>query len=310
MDDEGASRFLQVILEKEGYKSKAGDLAAQFSTLKAFKNTDFVNTRIMRGGDKTEIKLTEKEIDRIERAKKHIHPQATVNENWIRFTVNRAIYKMLEKIKNTKLDDMNMNPFLTKMLRLKEPREMITFNIYQHITRSLVTSMGTALERMVASDSRTRLGRGDEWYDVIKEDDDATYWIQVKSGPNNIDKDQMKYFNDKFNKTEEKKNNFARLGITYGKRELNTISLGFAKKYLDNGDDRILVGRELWEFVSGKSDYHSDVLKWIDSEIEGILHDKSIEIEIHELIERVINEFTKMYGKGENSVKKYIKESI
>jgi len=86
------------------------------------------------------------------------------------------------------LEDININPFLTRMLHLRTSEELLRFNVYQTVSRSIVTSMGTSLECMVA-DCGGRRGRRGEWHDVVKEDWEDTYWIQVKSGPNNIDKD-------------------------------------------------------------------------------------------------------------------------
>ena len=228
-------RFLNVILKKEGGlgATKADELSGQFSTLDAFYEADFKNIRLIRSGDQTEIGLNDRDREGAERVKKYIHPGATVREHWIRFTADRLIRKMMANIRTMELEKLTMNPFLIRALNMKTPQEIIRFNMYQTVTRSIVTTMGMSLEYMVGS-SGARMGDKGEWYDVVKEMGDLTYWIQVKSGPNNVNKDQIDGFNDKFDETETEANNFARLGITYGKRDSKTVSMGLVKKYMKN----------------------------------------------------------------------------
>ncbi len=204
---------------------------------------------------------------------------------------------------------INMNPFLIRALNLKTPKEVIRFNAYQTITRSIVTSMGTSLEYMVGN-SGARMGKKGEWYDVVKKIGESTYWIQVKSGPNNINKDQIEKFAEKFAKTEEEKNQYARLGIVYGKRDLDTVSIGLVKNYLKNWEEQLLVGSELWEFVSCEENYHVKVLKWIDDVATEILQNKSIDGEISRSISKLTREFVKKYGHGGAGVQKYLAESL
>lgn len=212
----------------------------------------------------------------------------------------------MHNVKNTKLERINMNPFLIRVLNLKTPDEVIRFNVYQAVTRSIVTSMGMSLEYMIGSSGTARMGERGEWYDVVKEAGDLTYWIQVKSGPNNVNRDQIERFNTKFDDTESKKGNFARLGITYGKRDLNTVSLGLVRKYMKDWEKRLLVGRELWDFVSDEKDYHLQVLNWIDITATDILHQSSIEKEIQKVITDLTDQFEELYGKGEQGVQKYL----
>ena len=271
----------------------------------AFYEADFTNIRLIRSGDQTEITLDERDRMGAERVKKHIQPGATLKEHWIRFTADRLIRKMMDNIRTMDLEKLNMNPFLIRALNMKTPQEIIRFNMYQTVTRSIVTTMGMSLEYMVGS-SGARMGERGEWYDVIKEIGNATYWIQVKSGPNNVNKDQIDKFNERFDKTETEANNFARLGITYGKRDSKTISMGLVKKYMKNWEERILVGRELWDFVSEEENYHLKVLGWIDDTSSQILHNRSIAQEIDKAILQITAAFEKKYGLGEDGVLKYL----
>ena len=304
-------KFLKVILKKEGglSESKAHELSVQFATLSAFYEADFENIKLVRGGDHTEIALNDKDRAAAQRVKKYIHPEATLKEHWIRFTAERLIRKMMDNIRAIDLEKINMNPFLIRALNLRTPQEIIRFNMYQTVTRSIVTTMGMSLEYMVGS-SGARMGERGEWYDVVKEMGDLTYWIQVKSGPNNVNKDQIETFNDRFDQTEAEDNNFARLGITYGKRDAKTVSMGLVKKYMKNWKERLLVGHELWDFVSEEENYHVKVLRWIDDTASRILRTRSIAQEIDKAIEQITAEFEQKYGTGERGVEKYLNSAL
>ncbi len=310
MSNSDVFHFLSVLLKKEGnYGNKAEVLAAQFSSLASFTKTDFKSTSFIRSGDGTEIKLGKRNREKAEEIKKYINPRVSLPENWIKFTVHRIIHKFLNNMNELSLDEINMNPFLIRALNLKTPEEVVRFNVYQAITRSIVTSMGMSLEYMVGN-SGARMGEKGEWYDVVKKIGKSTYWIQVKSGPNNINKDQIERFAEKFDETEREKNQHARLGIVYGKRDLNTVSMGLVKKYLRNWEERLLVGRELWEFVSCEKNYHVKVLKWIDDVSTEMLQNHSIEEEISRSISKLTREFEEKYGHGGDGVQKYLDESL
>lgn len=309
-NSEEAFEFLLHLIKKEATinKGKAAALAGQFSSLGSFKQTDFLTKKFQRM-DGIELKFNGEQRQRIENLKKYIFENLEVRENWIRYLAANFVETQLENIGNLSLETMNMNPFLIRALKLSTPDEVIRFNVYQTATRSIVTSMGFTIEMMVGH-SGARMGEKGEWYDVVKEIDSLTYWIQVKSGPNDVDKDQVKHFSLEFDKTESKKNNLARLGITYGKRNLNTISMNHIKSYLNKWKERLLVGRELWDFVSSEKNYHSRVLKWIDEVSASLLHGKSIEQEIESSIKKITSDFESKYGKGKAGVDKYVKESM
>ena len=47
------------------------------------------------------------------------------------------------------LDKIDINPFLAKALSLKTADEIISFNVYQSVTRSIVTSWGMMVENFL-----------------------------------------------------------------------------------------------------------------------------------------------------------------
>lgn len=304
--EEEVFEYLLFLVKNEAKieKSKAETITAQFGSLESFTNTNFLTSKLIRM-DKTEIKLNEAQRARIEELKKFVNISAAVRQNWIWFLAHRFIKTQFENIQSLSLSAIIANPFLIRALNLTSPDEVVRFNVYQTATRSIVTSMGFALEMMVAH-SGGRKGEKGEWYDVVKEVGDITYWIQVKSGPNDVDADQLRKFSQNFDKTEKKKNNLARLGITYGKRGMETISLTLMKSYLNKWEERLLLGKELWDFVSEEKDYHVFVLDAINEISTKLLKGSSIEKEIEDAISRIISEFESKYGKGKTGVDKYL----
>jgi hypothetical protein len=301
--------YLYHLLAKESKleKSKAAAIASQFSSLGSFYKTDFVQQTFVRA-DGTEIKLNSGQRARIEGLKKLVLHDSDVKENWIHYLSTTFIECQLKNIADFTLDKMNMNPFLLKALKLTTPEEAIRFNFYQSITRSIVTSMGNCLEQMVGH-SGGQMGQKGDWFDVVKKVGNFKYWIQIKSGPNDVDKDQVSHFNRLFDLKETEKD-LPCLGITYGKRDLNTVSMGHIKAYLEKWEERLLVGRELWEFVSGEKDYHDKVLNWIDEIATALLEGTSINQEIERVISRLIFEFAAKYGDGVKGLTNYINKAI
>ncbi len=98
MLDSDVSRFLAVLLKKEGVcgNKTAEDLVEQFSTFASFKETDFKTATFTRSGDGKEIRLGKRNREKAEEIKKYINPNASLPENWIKFTVHRIIHKFLD----------------------------------------------------------------------------------------------------------------------------------------------------------------------------------------------------------------------
>ena len=88
---------------------------------------------------------------------------------------------------------------------------------------------------------------------------DVVTWIEVKSGPNDIDKAQILHYKEKIEDIEGKGEK-AYIGETYGKRSMNTITHNHYKTSLPDWEKRTLIGREFWDFVSDDPDYHKKLM--------------------------------------------------
>lgn len=178
-----ACGFLRAVLEKEGGFSryKASSVSAQFSTLGTFYGADFKNIKLVRGGDRTEIVLSDRDRDGAQRVKKYIRPEATPREHWVRFAAERLIRKMAGGMQDMDLEKINVDPFLIKALNLKTPREVVKFGVYQTVSRSVAAGAETPLGCSVGGRG-ARIGKG-ERYDVVEEMMDLARRMQAGSGP-------------------------------------------------------------------------------------------------------------------------------
>jgi hypothetical protein len=55
----------------------------------------------------------------------------------------------METLRSTTLNNLDINPFLMKVLNFKTPEDILEFNLYQTVTRSIVTSWGMAVEGLL-----------------------------------------------------------------------------------------------------------------------------------------------------------------
>ncbi len=84
------------------------------------------------------------------------------------------------------------------------------------------------------------------------------------------------------------------LGMTYGTRgRISNQILGNLK----GADERMKIGRELWDFIREKENYHKELFKLLDESSKGLL-DKSF----IELIESKISEFEEHWKSDFNSL--------
>jgi hypothetical protein len=209
---------------------------------------------------------------------------------------------MLEEIT---LDRLSPNPFLIKCLNLRNAREVVELNIYMFATRSIVTSMGFFVEKLLLASSESAAACDKPW-DVVKiHEDGRRSWIQVKSGPNDMDADQIRLWSGLIaNKIAAGDEAF--IGITYGKRGSSSVTLGLFKTYLPDWERRTLIGRELWDFISEDPKYHEKIFPLLAEAAAKVLGHDSIEFRIQQCIDKVTKEFERRYSTEDDAVEKYL----
>lgn len=291
-------------------KGKARTLASYFVDAKDFCSVKAEDIHEVKGvsGRRT-LKLSNDQVVSVVRIAESglVDPQKTTTENYLAALCRSFTKTQIEMIRGLDLSKLNPNPFLIKSLNLTTPEECIRFNVYALSTRSIVTSMGFAVEKFLLSSSEG-VERGKKPWDIVKTDlDGGRHWIQVKSGPNDMDKDQVLYWSGLINEKLQDGDR-AYIGMTYGRRDNETISINHLKKYFSEWEDKTLIGRELWDFVADDPHYHDKLLGVLVDSAREVLSDLSVCEEIDQCIERVTTEFTQKYGDGEDGINTYIRD--
>lgn len=304
--------MLAFILENDAgiTKGRARSVASYFADMESFLSSSRRDLEEIRGiGRRRTIRLRNEEIEKIIEVKGlgYIDPQRPVSDNFLSAISREFTKRQLKMINKINLDKLSVNPFLIRTLNLCTPEAVIRLNVYMLATRSIVTSMGFFVEKLLLSSSSLveKAPRGSGW-DIIKEDiDGERHWIQVKSGPSDMDKDQIVYWTQKI---QEKisEGDKAYIGITYGKRTNNTITISLMKQLLPDWEIKTMIGKELWDFLSDDPEYHKRLFNTLRRSAQVILGKHSIFDEIESCIERVKREFIAKYGEGEEGISNYI----
>lgn len=185
-----------------------------------------------------------------------------------------------------------INPFLAKSLGFRDFESLTRYYVYQRISRSLVTSFGKNMEKMVKI-----VMDGDKinWWDVVKETNQANYYISVKSGPRDMNKDQTVVFSQeakKVMKNDPKAHPFIAMG--YGKKAWSVITNTLDKEGLAP-ERHAYVGKELYALLSGEEKYYLRLLDFAASPDPEMTKDKTIVELIEEKVKEINNDFSNKY---------------
>ncbi|MHA1251720.1 MAG: PmeII family type II restriction endonuclease [Candidatus Helarchaeota archaeon] len=299
--------FIKYLLIKEYKikKEKAIRISCQFVDLDEFLNYEFENLKNIKSpSGRPLIRLTKKEIEKLNKIKHDnlIDPKKSLHENFIRIIGRNFINTQIRNINSINLDILNPNPFLINALNLNNVEELIEILVYQRATRSIVTSFGFYLEDLLEAAGGTKLKSG---FDIVKIINGIQHYIQVKSGTSDMDKDQVEFWRKKIEEY-EKKGHKAYIGMPYGKLDSSSITIGLFKLYLPDWEMRTLIGKKLWDFISGENNFHIKILRELKVAAVQILNNKSILNEIRKAINKIIDEFHDKYGYDKNSIDKFI----
>lgn len=268
--------------------AKAGSIAEDFAgDLRKFLDADFARLGKLKRSN-GEAVLTPEQINELI-AFIQIYPKdKTIQETWV-FHLGREFLKgQVAMVEALHFEDFDINPLLAKALNLDTPRKIIAFNVYQSVTRSVVTSWGYTVQNIAKfvgcrDDDYIIEGKTGTKFDLVKDLKGINYYIQVKSGPNDMNVGMVVSLNEAIKKLEKgKPGAVGMLGITYGTRK--SISNQIAGN-LKGANKRIWVGRELWDTISEKDDFHKDLFKLLDQSTTGILNKSLIELIEHKIDE-------------------------
>lgn len=303
-EEELLFNFLNDFLRKECKLGKitATKIATQFTDLEDFVKFRFNAFKKFRSADGKKLIRGYKEeyTIKIEKKLKYLKPEMPLIENYLRLIGRDFIRTQILNLRGTSLEKLNPNPFLITVLNLKNADEMIEFLVFQRAARSIVTSFGFCLERLLIASGSVEMKKG---FDVFKIINGITHYIQVKSGTSDMDKDQITYWKNKINEV-EKKGSKGYIGMPYGKKDENAITINLMKSYLPNWEARTLIGKDLWEFISEKDNFHEKVLECLKLSALEILNNHTILNEIDTTKERIKAEYKQRFG---DNVENYVK---
>lgn len=290
-------------IASNSFKSKLNIIAAHYSTLKGFKEASIESIKNLRSveGDRCFRNLTPKEVTAIISFQNEIEENRTIIQNFIKILTKNFVNKQIAMLSSISIESFNANPILCTALNLKTPEEFVRYNAYQAIGRSIVTSMGFLVQDLLLySNEYIFEGKNYDEGDKTKFDlvidrlGEVKSFLEIKSGFNDMDAGQVKHYADEI-EIVEKAGNRGYIGITYGKKNDTTVTAGLLRTYVPNWEDKTLVGKELWNFISENENYHTLLIESIDSVANTTLHNVSIVQKIEDKIEELITEFCTNY---------------
>jgi len=219
-------------------------------------------------------------------------PRETAVEAEVKKFVEKGIQNIRELSAEELVHDAAINPFLVRALGIDDFDSLARFYVYQRVGRSLVTSFGTVIENMVRA-----LSGGEKaiWWDVKVKLGDAPYYMSVKSGPRDMDKDQVQHFARMARELMQKEPDAVPIiAMGYGKEPLGPIVHTLRMEGLDPAR-HTLTGKKLYETVTGQNDYHKRLLDLTSGVALRALGGKRIIQIIEDKAKEIAQDFKKRY---------------
>ncbi len=275
------------------FKRKLEIISTRFSTLSRFKHASIetLNGFTTEEGTPCFRPLTSKEVSAIQSLQDEINAELSVEENFIHLLTKKFITKQINMINDLTLESLNTNPLLCYALKFNNAEDFIKYNTYQAISRSIVTSMGYLVQDLLLY-SNEYVYEGKNYEDGIKTKfdlvidklDEVKSFFEIKSGFNDLDKGQVKHYEEELDAV-ELQGNKAYIGITYGKKDAKTVTSGLLESYVKDWKEKTLVGKELWDYISGKENYYQTLINTINNTANVVLNNDSI---VHKIDNKVI----------------------
>jgi Type II restriction endonuclease EcoO109I len=215
--------------------------------------------------------------------------------------IEQAFVRFLEaRVRNLErltLDHLKFNVLALRatatMLELETPETLLRYRLAQHLERSLVTAMGSALQRV----ARIIAGQGSgvAGADIEKVRDGRRYFIQVKSGPDTANKDIAQNIATLLNSARARDPEaVCLLGVCYGRPD--QIS-GIAHREIQNRGVGLLVGRAFWQFIGDHPGTMGDVLELAAEAASGLeAGDEPFSERVDRKLNELVVEFERRYG--------------
>ncbi len=207
--------------------------------------------------------------------------------------VEEFVLRVKELIEKISADDLiekgGVNPYMAKALGMKTIDEVVEFFVGRRVERSLGTSFGNVLDDVIrillnglkGKELVSQYGKWIKWWDVVLPD--RRIVISIKSGPADMDKDQVLYFAQRAKEAEA--NDFRPfLVFAYGKRAFPIIE-NYLKEEGYAPEKYLRIGKAIFEEFLTDSTYYKTAL-----EVFGIAGKEAGDI--FELIEEKVKTLT------------------
>lgn len=294
VDNYGKELIMEIAIGCRGIgPSKAGAIAEEFDSYDEFRKATEKDFREIKTRKENRI-LNDEQVKEVIAAKGIIPEGLGVRETWLFKLSYDFIHSQVEMLLNLDLDNIDINPLLMEALDLDEPKEILSFTVYQTVTRSVVTAWGTCVEKMVKyvgcedNDSKIKALKGKN-FDLKKCLGKDEYYVQIKSGPNTMNVGMVESLNETIAKLPAGKKAF--LGMTYGTRDRISVQI---MGNLKDPDTQTKVGRELWDFVAEEKGYYKKVIDVVSDSTKGILSESFIDM-MHKRIDTLVQQWKKKY---------------
>ena len=138
-------------------------------------------------------------------------------------------------------------------------------------------------------------GQKTKWDIVLDKLGEVKSYFEIKSGPNDMDAAQIKHYDEEI-KLVEDAGDKAFIGITYGKKDVKTVTTGLLETYVEDWRNKVLIGSELWDYISGNDNYHNILIEQIKSVAASCLSSGSIVPQIERRISELVCAFKRKYA--------------
>ena len=310
MERDLTKEFLENHLKAAKFsKKKIDEILSNVKDLSfsSFKNFDFETF-----GQTWIVALTSSQKLRLKDIQDDIVPSGDLRETMVKFLARKFVRTQYKLLEDVKIEDFSINPFMVRLLGLRTPEEVVGYFARSNFFISVATSLGSYLEHFVTGGhtdvEEIPKTKGKGGFDARKTDTKETFELEFKSGPNDVNKTAMRQYNTDFQK-KEKQGVTPILAMLYGTRD-KSMAFTHANNELDKPDDWVMVGKEVWEFVSGIDDYDSRVMGWMVEAVNDLDLSNKILDQLDLTVSRLAEEFEEEFGKGEEGVQKYISESM
>ena len=190
------------------------------------------------------------------------------------------------------IEESAINPLLAKTLGFNDFDSLARFYVYQRVGRSLVTSFGTRMEEFIKAIIGGEKGT---WWDVVKKTPKVDYYISVKSGPRDMNKDQVIEFSRRAKqimKTNPKAHPL--IAMVYGKKIWPVITDTLRKEGLDP-DKHSAAGKKLYDLLVGNPHHYKVLLNLVTKIESQVIGNQTILDILEDKVKEIASDFKKKY---------------